>query len=67
LIQEAEHQTSTINHLFENEQISLEDKNEKIRLIETIMRNKIHMLDCANGLFHRIMHEDTNANKEEQL
>lgn len=64
---QSEKQSFTINHLFQNEQISLEDKNQKIRLMELIKNNKIHMLDCASSLFQKIMKEETDINKEEQL
>ena len=35
--------------------------------MELIKNNKIHMLDCASSLFQKIMKEETDINKEEQL
>jgi hypothetical protein len=41
--------------MFERGEISLEDKNEKIMLIEKIKANKVAMIDCTKVLFHKIL------------
>lgn len=64
-----EEQIGRTNNLFENEQISLEEKNEKILLVEKIRNNKVAMIDYAHVLFENIMRDDSSLenNKHEQL
>lgn len=58
-----------VNQSFENEQIGLEEKNEKIILIQKIKNNKIAMIDYTKVLFQKILKEepDFEIEKSERM
>lgn len=63
-----EGQVEKISRLFDTEQISLEEKNEKISLFRKIKNNKLTMIDCTKVLFHKILKEEPEGYpREEQI
>lgn len=68
-MQDWEQQIARINYHFDNEQISLEEKNEKIRLVEKMRNYKLAMIHQAQLLFENIMKQDyqLEINNQEQL
>jgi hypothetical protein len=57
-------QIGKINHCFENEQIGLEEKNEKISLIQKIKNNKVSMINYTKLLFEKILREEPDIELE---
>jgi hypothetical protein len=68
-MQDWEQQIARVNYHFDNEQISLEEKNEKIRLVEKMRNYKLAMIHQAQLLFENIMKQDyqLEINNQEQL